>query len=118
MARAVHRYAAIAMNRHVHHRRDGIAVICTGAWCAPSRAREIAWRALLVAGPVAVLATSGALGLRSSSRLALALLVLAALLAWWASRAPGAQRIERDARAAHAPRDQATRRGGSLDVSR
>jgi hypothetical protein len=99
VAHTVHRCSAMAMNRHVHHRRDGIAVICTGAWCTPSRARQIAWRVLLVAGPVAVLATSGALGLRSSSSFALALLALAALLAWWATRAPGAARIERDVRA-------------------
>jgi hypothetical protein len=100
----------MAMNRHVHRRSDGIAVICTGACCAPSRTSEIAWRALLVAGPAAVVAASGALGLEWSSRLALALLAFAGLLAWWAARVTDAPLVERDARAADAPLDRAARR--------
>jgi hypothetical protein len=84
----------MAMPPHVHHRRDGIALICTSPWCTPSRTRTIVWRALLVAGPIAAVAASGALGLRWPSRVALALLAFAALVAWRGTRTPGAPRIE------------------------
>jgi len=61
---------AMSIRRHVHHRRDGIIVLCTKGWCAPSRWRVIACRAFLLALPFALVAASIALGAR---RFALAL---------------------------------------------
>jgi hypothetical protein len=68
------------MNHHVHHRRDRIALICSGDSCAPPRRREIAWRALLVAAPFAVVAASIALGPRWFG-IALAVFAVAAFVA-------------------------------------
>jgi hypothetical protein len=73
-------------NRHVHHRGDGIAVICTRRRCGRSQRRDLAWRALLVTAPVAVLATSIALGPRRFG-ISLALLAIAGYL--WGKHALG-----------------------------
>ncbi len=70
----------MATNRHVHHRRDGIALICTRAWCAPSRWRAMLGCALVVATPFAGVAAWIALGPRRFG-IALALLVIAAYVA-------------------------------------
>jgi hypothetical protein len=66
-------------NRHVHHRRDGIAVICTRRPCDPSRRRDLAWRALLVTAAACVLAAGVALGPRRFG-ISLALLAVAGYL--------------------------------------
>jgi hypothetical protein len=76
MARAVHRHRGMAIRRHVHHRGDGIIILCTRRRCAPSRWREIASGALLLALPFAVVAASIALRPR---RFAIALAGLAAV---------------------------------------
>jgi hypothetical protein len=89
----------MAMNRHVH-RRQGIAVICTSAWCAPSRWREILCRALLMVAPFGAVAASVALGPRWFG-IALALLAVAACLAC-GTRTLGA-RLERGGGDVRAP---------------
>lgn len=68
------------MDRHIHYRRDGIPLICTGQSCASPRRREIGWRPLLVAAPLAVVAAAIALGPRWFG-IALAVFAVAAFVA-------------------------------------
>jgi hypothetical protein len=91
-------------NRHVHHRRDGIAVICTRVRCAPSRRRDLAWRALLVAAAACVLAAGIALGPRRFG-VSLALLAIAGYL--WGKHAL-CERVSRGLDAGALVRESAT----------
>jgi len=66
------------MHPHIHHRPDGITVICTRAWCARALHRVLVRRAPVSVGLLAVVAASGAFGPKRQA--VLALLVIAALV--------------------------------------
>src|SRR6266516_3250333 len=66
------------MHPHIHHRPDGIVVICSRPWCARALHRVLVRRALVSVGLLAVVAASGAFGPKRQA--VLALLVIAALV--------------------------------------
>jgi hypothetical protein len=88
----------VAMNRHVHRRADGIAVICTRRRCALWQHRDVAWRVLLVTAPLLIAASSTLVA--KNFGVVLTLVAVAALLVWMMPRAVIADRATRSRRPA------------------
>lgn len=83
----------VAMNRHVHRRADGIAVICTRRRCALWQHRDVAWRVLLVTAPLLIAASSTLVA--KSFGVVVTLVAVAALLVWMMPKAVLADRAAR-----------------------
>ena len=97
------------MHSHIHHRADGIVVICTRAWCARLLQRVLVPRALASLGLLAAVAVSAAFGPKLQA--VIALLVIATLVVLGAllldthlERAASARPRETAGKAAGAPR--------------
>jgi hypothetical protein len=84
---------ASSMNRHVHRRPDGLAVICTRRRCALWQHRDTAWRVLLVTAPLLIAASSTLVA--KNFGVVLTLVAVAVLLVWMTPNAVVADRAGR-----------------------